>query len=123
MLDFNDSIEKFHHKQTESSALMQRVNKIIYQGENPDKQYDAILHIINLMRPDFVQSIRNKYPDLSSSEIQICVLSYVDFKIQEIATVLDLKPNTVQTKRTVIRKKMGIPKCMDIADFIDQQTL
>jgi tetratricopeptide (TPR) repeat protein len=105
LLEFNESIEKFQHLQTEPVALMQRINKIIYQGENPDKQWEAILHSINLMRPGFAQTIEKKYAELTPSEFQVCLLTYAEFKVQEIAVILHLKANTVQTRRTIIRKK------------------
>jgi len=100
--------------------MIQRINKIFYGEKKIEEQWETILKFINLVRPSFVKQAESAFPNLSTYEFRICVLTYAGFKIQEIAIILNQKPNTIQTRRSSIRRKMGLEAGADIADFLDR---
>jgi len=100
--------------------MIQRVNKIFYGEKNIEEQWEAILKTINLVRPGFAEKIEVSFPALSVYEHRICLLTYAGFKVGEIAIILDQKPNTIQTRRTSLRKKIGIEAGADIAEFLNR---
>jgi Bacterial regulatory proteins, luxR family. len=120
IIRFNQDIEKYESLQTSPVQMMQRINKIFYGEKKIEEQWETILKSINLVRPGFAKQIETAYPNLSVYEFRICLLTYAGFKIQEIAIILNQKPNTIQTRRSSIRKKMGIEAGADIAEFLDQ---
>lgn len=120
IIRFNQDIEKYESLQTSPVQMMQRINKIIYGEKKIEEQWETILKSINLVRPGFAKQIETAFPNLSVYEFRICLLTYAGFKIQEIAIILNQKPNTIQTRRSSIRKKMGIEAGADIAEFLDQ---
>lgn len=120
IIRFNQDIEKYESLQTSPVQMMQRINKIFYGEKKIEEQWETILKSINLVRPGFAKQIETAFPNLSVYEFRICLLTYAGFKIQKIAIILNQKPNTIQTRRSSIRKKMGIEAGADIAEFLDQ---
>jgi hypothetical protein len=53
-------------------------------------------------------------------EFRICCLSYEEFSNTEISIVLKYSINTVQAKKTSIRKKLGIKASGNLHDFLDK---
>lgn len=120
IIRFNQDIEKYESLQTSPVQMMQRINKIFYGEKKIEEQWETLLKSINLVRPGFAKQIETAFPNLSVYEFRICLLTYAGFKIQEIAIILNQKPNTIQTRRSSIRKKIGIEAGADIAEFLDQ---
>jgi tetratricopeptide (TPR) repeat protein len=120
IIRFNQDIEKYESLQTSPIQMIQRINKIFYGEKKIEEQWETILKSINLVRPGFVKQVESAFPNLSTYEFRICVLTYAGFKIQEIAIILNQKPNTIQTRRSSIRRKMGLEAGADIADFLDR---
>ena len=120
IIHFNQDIEKYESLQTNPLQMIQRVNKIFYGEKNIEEQWEAILKTINLVRPGFAEKIEVSFPALSVYEHRICLLTYAGFKVGEIAIILDQKPNTIQTRRTSLRKKIGIEAGADIAEFLNR---
>ncbi|WP_321518633.1 hypothetical protein [uncultured Bacteroides sp.] len=120
IIRFNQDIEKYESLQTSPVQMMQRINKIFYGEKKIEEQWETILKSINLVRPGFAKQIETRFPNLSVYEFRICLLTYAGFKIQEIAIILNQKPNTIQTRRSSIRRKMGLEAGAEIADFLDR---
>jgi len=120
IIHFNQNIEKYESLQTNPLQMIQRVNKIFYGEKNIEEQWEAILKTINLVRPGFAEKIGVSFPGLSVYEHRICLLTYAGFKVMEIAIILNQKPNTIQTRRTSLRKKIGIEAGADIAEFLNR---
>lgn len=100
--------------------ILSKVNSILYGKQNIDEQWKPLFNIFNETLPGFTEKLMAKYPTLTELEFRICLLTYVGFQIKEIAVILDLKPNTIQTRRTQLRKKIQIKQGWDFSDFIDR---
>lgn len=55
--------------------------------------------------PGALAQLKAAYPDLTDTEVDICVLSHFAFRVKEMADILDLRANTVTKYRTSIKKK------------------
>lgn len=112
------SEDEFKHV---NSELLDHVNKILYENQSIDVRWDAMFHTFNTARPGFSAKLREKYPSLSESEFQICILTYAGLRVKEIALILGLSANTVQTRRTLLRKKIGLNPGANIIDYLDKE--
>lgn len=79
-----------------------------------DKAYKAI----SILYDNLPDKLRQIYPELDEAEIRICCLTYMEVNNTEIAAIMRFKINTVQSKKSVIRKKLGIDGYGNIRDFI-----
>lgn len=102
-------------KAKEQDALLATVNAI-YQDKTGNKA-KRIVDAFNEVHPDAVSKLKAAYPDLTDTELDICVLSCFNFRLKEIATILDLRENTVAKYRSSIKKKTQVS---DVNSLIDQ---
>ena len=79
----------------------------IYQDKLGNKA-KRIFEAFKEAHPDAVSKLKASYPDLTDTELDICVLSSFNFRLEEIANILDLRENTVAKYRSSIKKKTGI---------------
>lgn len=61
------------------------------------------------VHPGFFDIMRQRYPSLSRTDLRLCAYIRVGMTAKEIAQVLSVKPDTVNTSRYRIRKKMNLP--------------
>lgn len=119
VIDLNKEINKPGSARFDKSHWMKRFNKIVYGKEDVEEVWDTLFATFNESRPGLAQKIKEKYPDLTEVEFRVCILVYSGFNINETALILDLKPNTIQSRRSSARHKMGLDTRGDIAAHID----
>ena len=76
----------------------------IYQDKLGNKA-KRIFEAFNEAHPEAVAKLKTAYPDLTDTELDICVLSHFAFRVKEMADILDLRENTVSKYRSSIKKK------------------
>lgn len=95
--------------------LLKKVNEIVYNQENLD--WNKLFDIMNQLYKGVPDTIRKKYPQLDEIEIRICCLEYAGLSNNEIAIILEFSINTIQMKKSVIRKKLEIEGYGNIVEF------
>lgn len=95
--------------------LLKKVNEIVYNQENLD--WNKLFDIMNQLYKGIPDTIRKKYPQLDEIEIRICCLEYAGLSNNEIAVILEFSINTIQMKKSVIRKKLEIEGYGNIVEF------
>lgn len=86
-------------------ALQQRVMELYKTGRND--RLERIIAEFEASYPLAKEKIKTNYPDLTESERNIVILSFLGFRTKEEAEILHLSLNTVEKYRTNIRKKTG----------------
>jgi len=95
------------------------LNKILYGTNDINELWKPLFLFFNQERPGLYEKIKNKYTSLSETELRICILSYGNLSNRKIALILGQKEETIQTRRSELRKKIGLSKDMTIPDFLD----
>lgn len=88
---------------------------------NSETAFDAILKIFNEEHPGLAEQIKEKYPTLSDTEYNVCLMALTPFTSQETADILGKSINTVNKARTNIRKKLEIEENESIEEAISGQ--
>lgn len=68
--------------------------------------------------PDFLRVLTTRCPDLTSAELRICSLLRMRISNREITDLLCISGRTVDTHRARIRRKLGLKKDQDLAEYI-----
>lgn len=104
----------------DKSHLIGQFNKIVYGREDVEKIWETLFETFNEARPGLAEKIKKNYPGLTEVEFRVCILVYSGFDINESALILGLSPNTIQARRSNVRRKMGVDTRGDIAAHIDR---
>jgi len=99
--------------------LLKKFNEIVYGQENLD--WKLLYKTMNDMEDGVFDKISKTYPELDESEFRICALSYAGLSNAEIAIVLKFSVNTIQTKKYLIRKKLGIKEYGNMVEFFKEK--
>ena len=98
--------------------LLKKVNDIVYNENSLD--WNMLYDTLNKLYKGFPDLLRIKYPELDETEVRICCLTYADLNNSEIALILGFSINTIQMKKSAIRKKLGIEGYGNIVEFFDK---
>ena len=66
--------------------------------------------------PQGVEKMKSAYPDLSKTERNLVVLSFLGFRIKEEADLLGLSENTVAKYRSKLNKKVDFDSISILTD-------
>jgi tetratricopeptide (TPR) repeat protein len=93
-------------------ALRQRVMAIYKTGQ--EDRLERILAEFAAAYPNAMEKLQAAHPNLTESERNIVVLSFLGFRTKEEAEILHLSLNTVEKYRTNIRKKASQDPISDL---------
>ena len=88
----------------------------IYSDRNNNK-LERIMNEFNAAYPDALANLNAAHPDLTDTELDICVLSFFSFRLKETADIINLRENTVAKYRTAIKKKLEIDDLKEVFTF------
>ncbi|MDR2954739.1 MAG: TIR domain-containing protein [Prevotella sp.] len=101
----------------QGEKLLKRFNEIVYNQDSFN--WDQIYELMDSLYNNFVTKLRETYPQLDESEVRICCLTKAELNNSEIALIMRFSVNTIQSKKSGIRKKLDILDYGNIIDFID----
>ncbi|NDV94792.1 hypothetical protein D0T84_07645 [Dysgonomonas sp. 521] len=97
--------------------LLKKFNEIVYNQATLD--WNILYQTMNELHDGFFDSLRETFPQLDESEFRICCLIYSDFTNSEISIIMGQSINTVTSKRSTIRKKIGVKDYGNIVDYLN----
>lgn len=100
-----------------SKLLLRKFNEIVYGQDTLN--WERLYKVMNDLHDGFFDRLRERFPHLDEDEFRICCLTYTQFSSSEIAIIMGLSVNTIQMKRSSIRKKLQIPSKGNIPHFLD----
>lgn len=100
------------------------------QQKKLTEKYDSLLEMIKKddpsflthfeeIFPDFRKVLLDIHPELTISEIEFCALLKLNLSTKKIAELKFIETRTVQNKKHRIRKKLNIPKNIDIYNWFE----
>ena len=112
----------FNKKQYNKNILVQEeiINNVLRQKvftiyhKQKDNIYENILKEFNTFYPDAFEKFKDTYPYLTESQQAICMLSFLSFRIKEIALILNLRENTISKYRNSILKSTSVKSLDEI---------
>lgn len=112
------SLSSYIADDTENGRRLAKIfNEIVHKQESPNS--NSFYTAVNLIHYERFEKFKQKHPNLTNKEFQVCFLTYAKFSSSEIASIMNLKITTVQMKRSTIRKKIGIEYFGNIPEYID----
>ncbi|MDR0429065.1 MAG: hypothetical protein LBH58_01115 [Tannerellaceae bacterium] len=95
--------------------IIKKFNEVVYGKSSLN--WEMLFETMNKLRNGFYEKIKSKYPELDESEYRICCLSCENFTSSEIAIIMNLSINTINKKKSIARKKIGVSPYGDLYTF------
>ena len=103
--------------QLDKKILSKITKQIERHFDNDDYWKEFQLKFAN-MHPDFISTIKSKYPNLTKKDIDFLILIKLNLSNKEIATLISISYESVISKRYLIRKKMSFSSDNELVGFL-----
>lgn len=94
--------------------LMHAVNFAL----NLDKDWENFRIHFEQVHNNFFDHLKSKFPDLNSNDLKLCALLKLNLDTKQIATVMDISPESVKVARSRLRKKLQLEQSANLSSFI-----
>lgn len=81
------------------------VDELIDDAKN---DRDSFLEKFQIVYPEFYNNLLSRYPNLNSGELKLLAYIYLNFSTKEIATHTFRSYRTIQSRKYLLRKKLGL---------------
>ncbi|WP_284652457.1 hypothetical protein [Flavobacterium terrisoli] len=119
MIEKNEILDEIksiiNRKEPNSEGELKKlVSKYTIQDNNW-RDFDNYFESVN---KNFYTRLKQKYPDISANDLKICALIKLNLSIKEMASILNISPDSVKTARHRLRKKLLLNTEENLTDFI-----
>ena len=105
-------------EKVKGKEVLKKVNEIIY-GQD-DNNWSMFNEMVNVLYDNYLDRLRNSFPDLSETELLICCLSKIGLNNIEISLLIKTSQNAVQKRKSVIRQKTDMKEQENFVKQLDQ---
>ncbi|MFO7790433.1 MAG: helix-turn-helix transcriptional regulator [Bacteroidales bacterium] len=116
LMKFNNLLESI--KKEISAGKYKDALVSIRSGQSKNYNIEAFRIRFNEVYPDFIIKLGEIYPQLSETDVNVCVLTIAGLKSSEIADLLNVSEATIGKYRNRIRKKLHLENNADIAQHL-----
>lgn len=113
----NDLLEQIHSFSL-PAALEQRLVRKITEHLNSEKYWDDFTAHFEQVNPQFFKDLKERYPSLTDKDLKLCAYIKIGFSAKQIAQMLSVLPESVNTTRYRLRRKMGLPPEVALEDHL-----
>lgn len=120
MLQKNELLQELQQKLQERKADTQdpAIEKILAKGLNQDREWADFNVYFESVNKHFFTRIKSAYPDISTNDLKMCALIKLNLSIKEMASILNISPDSVKTARYRLRKKLKLNTEDNLNEFI-----
>ncbi len=83
-----------------------------------DDNWEHFAHHFDKVHTDFLVLLKNRYPNLTASELKLCAYLRMNLSSKEIAQLMNISIRGVEIGRYRLRKKLGISKDTNLFEFL-----
>jgi len=95
-----------------------RINFQINQSLRSDKDWDVFKLYFEEVNRDFYKKLIDLNPELTTNDHRLCALIKLNMNSKEMASVLNVAPNSIKSSRYRLKKKLGLDMEADLEEFI-----
>ena len=104
-----------------SEKVYQEISNLIEHLEKSkadEKSWRLFEQQFESVHQNFIQVLTNRFPELTKTELRLCVLLKIQLSTKEIAQLLFLSPRSIETYRLHLRRKLGLPQKTNLTEFL-----
>ncbi len=113
ILDFSKEVKSTEVK-TRISKLIRSINK---EFDNK-KQWELFETAFDEVHEDFLDRLKNKFPDLTPNEIKLSAYLRMNISSKEIASLMNISVRGVEISRYRLRKKLNLDRDINLTKYV-----
>lgn len=106
-------------KKIDSTDLISVFN-IIENTLSTETEWMEFKERLKTIKPRFLEHLMEMHPKLSKSEIRLLTLIRLEYSQKEIATILNIAPESVKKARSRARKKLLLDESIELKAYLEQ---
>jgi tetratricopeptide (TPR) repeat protein len=117
----NEQLQELREKikvELDDSNQFKRVDSFFNSIQNSDNDWDEFKLRFEQVDQEFSKRLKLQFPSLTNTDLRICTLIRLKLSSKEIANMLSITHDSVNTSRYRIRKKLLLTKEEDLTAFI-----
>jgi DNA-binding CsgD family transcriptional regulator len=105
------------HEMDKDSEDYKKIIRML--GENKvKKNWEQFAVHFDKVHSDFLVSLKDRYPNLTPSELKLCAYLRLNLSSKEIAQIMNITIKSVELARHRLRKKLGIEPQVNLFNFL-----
>lgn len=111
-----DHLKRIMAKKSTSllSDLVHHLEQLLKSSKEEDKFMKDIVNVA----PDFTKLIKEKHPELLDSDIRFLTYIRMNLTVKDIATMLNITPESCRRRKIRVSKKLGLPSSAELYSYI-----
>ncbi|MBI9037243.1 MAG: tetratricopeptide repeat protein [Bacteroidales bacterium] len=97
-----------------------QINQQINQSLRSDNDWDVFKLYFEEINKNFYEKLKEINPELTTNDHRLCALIKLNMNSKEMASVLNISPNSIKSARYRLKKKLGLEMEADLEEFIRQ---
>jgi tetratricopeptide (TPR) repeat protein len=83
-----------------------------------DTKWEDFTTLFENVNNSFVQNLTHKHPDLNANDIRFLSFIYLNLNTKEIASLLNISPESCRKRKERLRKKMNLDKDVSLLEYL-----
>ena len=102
----------------ERRALVRKLRRDIGENIEHDDDWQKFSRHFDIVYDDYLKRLAARFPALSVGDKKMCAYLKMDLSSKEIAPLLNMTVRSVEMTRYRLRKKLGLSRDVNLADFL-----
>lgn len=109
-------IDNLEHRMNEltNDQLKEEIFKIAQKFQVDEYEWNNFFRIFNEINSNFLAIFQKKYNDLTSGEIRLCILIWMNLTNSEIGSLLNMSVDSVKNAKHRLKKKLKLDQKEDL---------
>jgi ligand-binding sensor domain-containing protein/DNA-binding CsgD family transcriptional regulator len=100
------------------SEQISRVQKVITEGMNDERDWDLFEKSFNEAHENFFKKLKAQHPELVPNDLKLCAYLRMNMSSKELSSLLNITLRGVEIRRYRLRKKLNIPHDKNLVEFL-----
>jgi tetratricopeptide (TPR) repeat protein len=102
----------------ESRSDYRKLRTMINGSAQTEKEWENFNRHFEQVHHDFLTKLKNDHPTLTNNDLRLSAMLKLNLNTREVATILNISPESVKKARYRLRKKLSLPEEADLHSFM-----
>lgn len=113
-----EKIQSILDSETDFNKLKSEIKKAIKINAVNKHEWETFENNLNQIHNEFVTNLSQKYPNLTSKDIKLCIYLKMNLSSKEIAPLMNISFRGVELHRYRLRKKLSLVQDENLSNFL-----